>query len=145
MLTFSLEDALLAEAWGLVFVREPAYTELMFSTWAEPASAGVLHVSDSRKSSAYRRRERVERLIARLFAEDSEHRRHAQRIRARQLELRGALSVSAWQLYLLLEEAEVGRWTYVVDRLAERVISAPRSRLLPAPATRATGKRRSGR
>jgi hypothetical protein len=95
---------------------------------------GILHVSDSRKSSAFRRRERVERLIARLFADDPEHRRHAQRIRSRPLRLQRALSLSTWRLYLLLEEAEVARWTYVVDRLAERAIAAPRPL-----------KRRSGR
>jgi hypothetical protein len=88
-----------------------------------PLVPRLFPVKDSRKSAAWHRRERVERLLARLFAGDPEHRRLARRIRRRQLRLRGALSASAWLLYLLLEEAEVGRWTYVVDRLAERALS----------------------
>jgi hypothetical protein len=86
-------------------------------------------VSDSRKARAWsRQEERVERLIARLFANDPQHRQHAKRIRTRQLRLKRALSGPAWRLYLLLEEAEVGRWTYVVDRLAERAILVARKR-----------------
>ena len=88
-----------------------------------PLAPLLFSVNDSRKDAAWRRRERVERLLARLFAGDAEHRRLARRIRTRQLRLRGALSASAWLLYLLLEETEVGRWTYVVDRLAERALS----------------------
>ena len=87
----------------------------------------VLRVADSRRQPAWGKRvERVERLVYRLLSSDPDHRRNAERVRKYQARLRRALSRSAWRLYLLLEEAEVRRWTHVVDRLAERALLARR-------------------
>jgi hypothetical protein len=85
--------------------------------------AGRLRFYDSRK----RRRpnasaEQLEALIAGILSEDPQHRRHARQIRTRQHRLKRRVSQPAWKLYLLLEEAEVERLAYALDRLAERAL-----------------------
>jgi hypothetical protein len=70
--------------------------------------------------------EQLETLIAGILGEDLHHRRHSRRIRTRQARLKRRVSEPAWKLYLLLEEAEVERLTYALDRLAERALSTRR-------------------
>ncbi|HTA93450.1 MAG TPA: hypothetical protein VK745_27920 [Polyangiaceae bacterium] len=82
-----------------------------------------LRTFDSRKRRAGAAdAEHVERLIASVLARDSLHLRQAVGIRSRQNRLKLRVSPAAWRLYLLLEEAEVERWSYVIERVAERVL-----------------------
>lgn len=88
---------------------------------------GPLRFYDSRKKRHPTASvEQLEALIAGILGEDLQHRRHSRRIRTRQHQLRRRVSQTAWKLYLLLEEAEVERLTYALDRLAERALATRR-------------------
>jgi len=76
-------------------------------------------VSDSRKKKQRAPLEgRVEQLIARVLRDDPSYARKVASVRRHQKRLRGRLSIPSWQLYLQLEEAEMGRWTHALDRVA---------------------------
>jgi hypothetical protein len=76
-------------------------------------------VSDSRKPRRAPLLEgRTERLIARLLQGDAAYALKVAAVRRYQGRLRGRLNGPSWQLYLQLEEAEIGRWSYALDRLA---------------------------
>jgi hypothetical protein len=90
--------------------------------FAQPAPAPVgtppLHVSDSRKlRKSSRPREDVEGVLARVLGDDPNYARKVARVRRYQRRLRSRLSEPSWQLYLRVEEAEVGRWAYAWERL----------------------------
>jgi hypothetical protein len=90
-------------------------------------SPGPLRFYDSRKKRhPTADDEQLESLIAGILGEDPQHQRHSRRICTRQERLKRRVSRPAWKLYLLLEEAEVERLTYALDRLAERALAARR-------------------
>jgi len=90
-------------------------------------SPGPLRLCDSRKKRhPTASDEQLESLITGILGEDLHHRRHSRRIRTRQQRLKRRVSEPAWKLYLLLEEAEVERLTYALDRLAERALATRR-------------------
>lgn len=95
-----------------------------------PASNGVLIVCDPRKPGRPRQADgQAERLATRLLARDATYAAKVTQVRRYQARLRGQLSARSWRLYLLLEEAEVGRWTYALERVANfAVTSRKRSR-----------------
>jgi hypothetical protein len=84
------------------------------------SAPALLHLSDSRKQ----RREPpstdgVERVLARVLGEDPAYARKVARVRRYQRRLRGRLDVPSWHLYLQVEDAEIGRWTYALERVVD--------------------------
>ncbi len=73
--------------------------------------------------------EEIESLIAKVLGDDLRRRRYSQRIRLLQGQLRHYVNGPTWRLYLSLEEAEVQRWTYMLDRLAEWTLTSRRRRV----------------
>jgi len=88
----------------------------------------LFKVSDSRKKRLQAQPDGAsERLIARILDNDPIYALKVASVRDRQRKLRRRLSPSAWRAYLELEEAEIGRWTHALDRVAQWAL-AKRSR-----------------
>jgi hypothetical protein len=66
-------------------------------------------------------------VLARVLGDDAAYARKVARVRRYQRRLRGRLDAPSWQLYLHVEEAEIGRWTYALERVVER-LRRPRRR-----------------
>ncbi len=95
---------------------------------SSPGLPVPLRVCDSRKRRLHATdSEQIELLIQELLDGDLLHRRQSERIQSHQRRLKLRVSAPAWRLYLLLEEAELRRWTYLLDRVAEQAL--PRRRL----------------
>jgi hypothetical protein len=58
-------------------------------------------------------------VLARVLGEDPAYARKVARVRRYQRRLRGRLDVSSWHLYLQVEDAEIGRWTYALERVVD--------------------------
>jgi len=89
-------------------------------TWLPPpATDRILVLSDPNKRRAARKvDEPAERLVSRLLARDAAYAAKVAQVRRYQTRLRGQLTQLDWRLYLKLEEAEVGRWTHALERVA---------------------------
>jgi hypothetical protein len=94
-----------------------AFATIRFAPVLEMARS--FKVSDSRKARASRGEGRAERLVARLLRDDAAYARKVAAVRRHQKRLQGRLSAAGWLLYLQLEEAEVGRWSHALDRVAQ--------------------------
>jgi hypothetical protein len=80
----------------------------------------LFKVSDSRKKRLQAQPDGAsERLIARILEKDPIYAVKVANVRDRQRRLRNRLSQTAWRAYLELEEAEIGRWTHALDRIAQ--------------------------
>jgi hypothetical protein len=111
-------------------------TDLMFSydqqpqtqrrPWLpSPGADRVLMLSDPKKRSVSRKpSEQAERVVARLLARDAAYAAKVARVRRCQARLRGQSSPLSWRLYLQLEEAEVGRWTHALERVASWALAS---------------------
>ncbi len=79
----------------------------------------ALYVCESRKPrKRWAEAEQLDLLVSKVLSGDALYRRHCQRIISLQARLKLRVSRSAWVLYLYLEEAEVERLTYALDRVA---------------------------
>jgi hypothetical protein len=88
----------------------------------------LFKVSDSRKKRLQAPSDGAsERLIARILDHDPIYALKVASVRDRQRKLRRRLTQTAWRAYLELEEAEIGRWTHALDRVAQWAL-AKRSR-----------------
>ncbi|HKY35752.1 MAG TPA: hypothetical protein VJN18_07435 [Polyangiaceae bacterium] len=75
-------------------------------------------IADSRKprrSAALA--ERTDRVFARVLGGDERYAAKVALVRRYKRQLRAGLSARSWQLFLKLEEAEIGRFTYALERL----------------------------
>jgi len=109
--------------------RFSAFPAIRFAPVLEMARQ--VKVSDSRKAQASRVEGRAERLVARLLRDDAAYARKVAAVRRHQKRLQGRLSAADWLLYLQLEEAEVGRWSHALDRVAQWALAkrpSPRKR-----------------
>jgi len=80
----------------------------------------LFKVSDSRKKRLQAPPDGAgERLIARILEKDPIYAVKVANVRERQRRLHSRLSQTAWRAYLELEEAEIGRWTHALDRVAQ--------------------------
>jgi hypothetical protein len=69
----------------------------------------------------------VERVLTRALGDDPAYARKVALVRRYQRRLRGRLDAPSWQLYLQVEEAEIGRWTYALERVVDS-LRRPRRR-----------------
>lgn len=88
-------------------------------------------VSDSRKraqraGAGTRAEARAERLVARILEADATYGRKVAAVRRAQKRLEGRLSAEDWQLYLELEEAEIGRWSHALSKVAKWALGSRR-------------------
>jgi hypothetical protein len=87
-------------------------------TWPLLASPQILTVADRRKLPRVRESDPIVEMLGRVQRTDATYAAKVARVRRYQARLRSELSSRAWLLYLKLEEAEVDRWGYALDRVA---------------------------
>src|SRR5689334_1422944 len=98
-----------------------------------PSMGRTLKVSDSRRQQSAQARgrseaeARAERLLSRILKPDEAYARKVAAVRRYQKRLQGRLSARDWQLYLKLEEAEIGRWLHALGRVTQWALT-PRRR-----------------
>ena len=56
--------------------------------------------------------------MARILRADTTYARKVAAVRRYQKRLRGRLSPADWRLYLELEDAEIGRWSHALGKVA---------------------------
>jgi len=98
------------------------------STWRPAGRADpVWWVAEpSKKRPQSRPTEPVEAAAFRALGRDVNYAAKVSRVRRRQARLRSQLSARAWQAYLRLEEAEIERWSYALERVARWAASSSR-------------------
>lgn len=74
-------------------------------------------VADAKKRASPPRADAHELVVQRLLARDAAYAAKVKRVRRYQARLRGQVSARGWQAYLLLEEAELARWSHAYERV----------------------------
>ena len=90
------------------------------------APGGVWGVAESSKRRPRARPAEQAEAALRALARDATYAAKVGRVRRHQARLRSQLSAGAWQAYLRLEEAELERWSYALERVARWAGSARR-------------------
>jgi hypothetical protein len=70
--------------------------------------------------------EQAEAAALRALGRDVDYAAKVARVRRHQARLRRQLSARAWQAYLRLEEVEIERWSYALERVARWAASSRR-------------------
>jgi hypothetical protein len=71
----------------------------------------------TKKRPPARPAEQMEAAALRALARDVDYRAKVAQVRRHQARLRRQLSARAWQAYLRLEEVEIERWSYALERV----------------------------
>ena len=99
----------------------------MGAVWPSGRAGSVWWVADpSKKQKQARPAEVVEAAAWRALSRDVNYAAKVSRVRRHQARLRSQLSARAWQAYLRLEEAEIERWSYALERVARWAASSRR-------------------
>lgn len=78
----------------------------------------IWRVAEPGKKRGLARVHPAEAAALKVLARDANYAAKVAHVRRRQARLRGQLSARAWQAYLRLEEAEIERWSYALERVA---------------------------
>jgi hypothetical protein len=87
----------------------------------------LVRVGDSRKlRRSASLAERTDRVFARVLGGDARYAAQVAQVRRYKRQLRARLSARSWQLFLEVEEAEIGRFTYALERVVDWAVTQRR-------------------